>query len=384
MANQQVKLWDIANNRVVGVLHHRGNPQSLAYTKDGKSLVAASHRAVRRWNLVGSGEKRILFAHGQGLAGAVFSPDGKLLASAGMDAKVKLWDPATGQLLHEFTDFRYSVQALAFSPDSRKLATGDWAGAAKVWDVKTGKLLASPNHDSGSLITSVAFSPDGHYLAASGCGCPHAPKGGVTMWRVSPSSPDQEAGAELSLHKIAGPPDPGYVCGLAFSPDNTILAWVREDHTVHIWDLLRSRELSLHSLPSAGYQIAFLPEGKHLTILPETGFAEVWNCATGEKAFSLCDGQSAADAGTVLDSMIAQSGDGTRIASVAWQGSVVSIWDTRSRKRLLALPEEQSPISCMAWSPDLEQLAVGCSDGGLVIWNLAKVKALLDEIGLGW
>jgi WD40 repeat protein len=82
--------------------------------------------------------------------------------------------------------------------------------------------------------------------------------------------------------------------------------------------------------------------------------------------------------------MIAQSGDGTRIASVPWQGSVVSIWDTQSRKRLLALPEEETPIWCMTWSPDREQLAVGSADGRLVIWNLAKAKALLDEIGLGW
>ncbi len=74
--------------------------------------------------------------------------------------------------------------------------------------------------------------------------------------------------------------------------------------------------------------------------------------------------------------------DGSWLASC--HGSMVSIWDTQSRKCLLVLPEEQSTIWIMAWSPDQKQLAVGSADGGLVLWNLPKIKAQLDQIGLGW
>jgi hypothetical protein len=55
-----------------------------------------------------------------------------------------------------------------------------------------------------------------------------------------------------------------------------------------------------------------------------------------------------------------------------------------ARKLLVALPEKRGPIYSLAWSPNRELLAVGTSDGGLVIWNLPKVKARLAEIGLDW
>jgi WD40 repeat protein len=55
-----------------------------------------------------------------------------------------------------------------------------------------------------------------------------------------------------------------------------------------------------------------------------------------------------------------------------------------SQKLLVALPEDRSPVFSIDWSPNRELLAVGTSDGGLVIWNLPKVNAKLAEIRLGW
>jgi WD40 repeat protein len=69
-----------------------------------------------------------------------FSPDGRLLATAGLDGAARLWDPATRNCLRTLTGDTSEVRplfAVAFSPDGRLLATGGDDRTARLWDQPT-------------------------------------------------------------------------------------------------------------------------------------------------------------------------------------------------------------------------------------------------------
>ncbi len=372
---QTVRLWDVIGNREVALLNHPGGPHSVAISPDGSMLVSASNDTVRLWNLRGGGEKLELAAH-QGIAHHVkFSPDGKLLASGGGDTMVRLWDAATGRPLSRFSISPTAlgkVNRVAFSPDSKRLAGVDWSGAAAVFDVtspespqRLATLLHHEQQELGQIVFDIAFSPDGQYVAAAGMK-------GIWVWRGD--------------EHIATPTDNASV-NILFSPDSRRIIW--RQHTLGVmgvWNLESSLAETLPKPLKISGSYAFVSDHHLLHVegrneSDKTPILRLTDVRTGES--------SSRDWGRV-PSLVGELdfGNGFALTSdgswLALSGANVSVWDLQARKLVLVLPAEASPVNSIDVSPDHSQLALGLTDGTVVVWHLPTLHRQLAEIGLGW
>jgi WD40 repeat protein len=374
-----LRLWGLGANRDEAVLTTKAWAHTVLFSPDGRRLLAADRQSIRVWNLASTPERRALAGHREGVPGVVFTPDGHLLVSVSKDQTAKIWDVATGRMLHQLTGFRGPLQAVAFSPDGRILATGDEAGGVRLWRVGTWQELAAVQHDLGKQIWAVAFSPDGGHFAACG-------ERGLAIWRVQQGAADRPLACPLSATPIVRRSSRHDARALCFSPDSHLLAWgeggIGGGEVLHLWDLAHSRECPAPPAPIGWliHGLAFYPDSKQLSVVNADGASAVWDVSTGRRTFGLGLRKDAVN--TIPQSVVALSSDGSWFA--ASRGRTVTVWDTQNRELLFTLPEERSMPWSLAWNPSRDLLAVGTSDGGLVLWSIPEVRRRLAELNLDW
>lgn len=183
------------------------------------------------------------------LEAIALSADGTKFATGGWDGLARVWDLASGKVVHELKHGGLYVHAVAFSPDGRLLATGsdDPDGFVQLWDVATGrKTVSMSGHDDGVL--SVSFSKDGGKLLTASY------DKSARLWEVA-------TGQELRSFRG----HTWWVWQAAFSPDESQIVTASQDGTAVVWDL--DDQSHKPRPPFTGhrgpvYCAAFAPDGK--------------------------------------------------------------------------------------------------------------------------
>jgi WD40 repeat protein/tRNA A-37 threonylcarbamoyl transferase component Bud32 len=334
----------------------------VAFSPDGRLLASAggdTDRTVKVWDVSTGQLIHTLRGHTEEVWSVAFHPDGRHLASASKLGSVKIWDVMAERVLHDFPIKLNNFSNLAYSPDGTRLAaiSGRTPGQSqlKVWDATTGQeVLTIPNSLGAGW--AVAFSPDGKRLAWGAYGDQSA-----KVW-------DFEVGQ--LLFTFTGHRD--MVTGLAFSPDGKRLATASFDRTVMVWDMTRDRRgevasplLSLSGHTSVVRGVVFSPDGTQIASASFDRSVRVWDAFTGRETLTL-------NGHTAGVQHLAFSPDGARLAS-AGRDKTVRVWDPITGKGVMPF-KARTAINLLwgvSFSPDGTRLASAGTDGTVQVWDAA-------------
>ncbi|MFO0803678.1 MAG: hypothetical protein U0791_11250 [Gemmataceae bacterium] len=273
---------------VTGVLKGQdGRVTALAYSPEGKLLAVASgvpgkNGTVRLYNSQWFGDPKpanpvaTISGHTDIIHTLAFSPDSAVLATAGYDRVIHLWElPArTGpdsQVIAKpkltLKDHSDAVYAVSFHPDGKLLASASADRTGKVWDAATGQRLYTLSEPADWLYT-LQWSPDKQHLAAAGV------DKSIRIWKA-----DRD-GAKL-VHAVFAHEKP--VWRIAYSRDGSTLFSAGEDRIVKSWNTVKMVEKHVFpAMPDSILDFVLAPGGKEFAAGRFDGIGGTFDADTGK------------------------------------------------------------------------------------------------------
>ncbi len=360
---------------------HDDEVSGAAWSPDGKRLASSGlDGTVQVWNVAHPEARRLLTYTGHTTQGGYdlvtavgWSPDGRWIASGDANGIIQVWDAATGERRATYYGHAHvPVQMLAWAPDSERIASGDELGRAHVWDVAAQELLAAYTGHR-YLLDALAWSPDGTRLATAS---------------TFPEPFDQSAPPPTDvlepLAPIGGPIPPFLDLSSpeAAAPDISWPIPFFPETSEPDADANAEGEPPWYGVPvppwlpeESASEIDTIESAALVGLAPPCTL-HIWDAATGQ-AIGIYHGKPDGAIATV-----SWSPDGKHIAT---GGRTLDVWDAGQGEIIFTYEGHSGPIVRVAWSPDGRRIASASHDRTIQVWTpfVAEQRPLIYE-GRDW
>ena len=289
----------------------------------------------------------------------VFSPDGAIMAQAGDDGLVHVWNVAARRALPLLRVGKLPANFLTFSPDGKRLATAsrqankETPGDVIVWDVQTGKRVVTLPGLPDIAVHALAFDPTGQTLAVSAPNW-HDRKLSLQLWNIVTGKP------RLAM------PGGTDVDTLAFAPDGALLIGNDPEGGLRVWNAQTGQTVAAFAAARQAFSPLCSPDGLRLVYAGYNGWLHVWDAATARLIDSFPANKDFGPDARYLQTEAVFAPDGRSLAYVVPRKGSAEIYDLAGHARRELFPADPKGVVSaqrLLFAPDGKTLALSASDG---------------------
>ena len=336
---------------------------ALSPHKDLLAVAGGNSSNVHTWRIENGEYVPLEVLHGHDCGSLSFSPGGEILVCGGKTGTVRLWDVESKTWLPDLTDHGLSVDAVVFSPDGKTLALGFGDGLIELWDWRTRQKRSEIIAHEGK-VHDLTFSPDGSLLVS--CEYQQEPtavrdEGYLKVWDTN----------TLDLKwDLRGHTDSVFT--VLFTKDGKTLVSTGRDTSVRFWDMDTGEQARIIRGRFRQHALALTPDESKVLVGSPLGTISVWEIESGEilnefnahwrdvRTLKLLDGETFLSCGA--DNQIHE----WRLTDLPeYEGATSFQIDP-----LKVFDIERRWATCVAISPDGQQLALTYCFGFVQVWDL--------------